>query len=131
VKVRYTRLLPAAKPSPTPSAACGRNVPYLGRLALNFALEFPSQWFAFLNPGSGATQQTFSFVMAAGMLPANLPSRIATEIYAELKLAEGRSLGGTLDGDADHRHRFRCDHQTLTFDTRPRFAANLSIANWG
>ena len=107
------------------------HAPYTSRLALNFALQFPSQWFAFLNPGSGATQQQFSFVAARSMLPANLTIEDATEIYAELQLAAGRSLGGTLTATLTIGSGSRATTQTLTFDNKTTaLLPNLSIANW-
>jgi hypothetical protein len=130
VKVRYTALA-GGKGFTDAVRGMLRNVPYLGRLALNFALEFPSQWFAFLNPGSGATQQQFTFVMARSMLPANLTIDNATEIYAELRLAAGRSLDGTLTATLTIGSGSGAPTQTLTFDNKTTaLLPNLSIANW-
>ncbi|MDZ3833117.1 MAG: neuraminidase-like domain-containing protein [Sphingopyxis sp.] len=108
-----------------------QDVPYLGRLALNCALEFPSQWFAFLNPGSGATQQQFSFVAARSMLPANLTIGEASEIYVELQLGDGRSLDGTLIATLTIGSGSDATTQTLSFDNKTSaLLANLTIADW-
>lgn len=130
VNVRYTALA-GGKTFTDAVRGMLQNVPYLGRLALNCALEFPSQWFAFLNPGSGATQQQFSFVAARTMLPANLAIEDATEIYAELELAQGRSLGGTLTATLTIGAGSDAATQTLTFDNKTSaLLPNLTIADW-
>ncbi len=130
VKLRYTALA-GGKAFTDAVRVMLQDVPYLGRLALNCALEFPSQWFAFLNPGTGATQQQFTFVAARSMLPANLTIGEATEIYAELTLAEGRSLDGTLTATLTIGSGPGAATQILTFDNKTSaLLPNLSIADW-
>lgn len=70
--------------------------PYVGYVAFNFAVQFPSQWYAFMNPPSEALSQEFSFTMLATYFPYGMNLENVSSIYLQLSLSPDTQLGGTL-----------------------------------
>lgn len=86
---------------------------YMGYVAFNFGVQFPSEWYSFMNPPAGAQGQQFSFEMLSTYFPFGMNIEKVSAIYLQLNLAPGVQLGGTLS-------------TTLQIDTQAPIAADFN-----
>lgn len=107
-------------------------IPFIGQRAFNLAVDFPGQWFAFMHPAEGATEQSDQFEMLRTFFPPNLSLTHLTQIFAKAALAEGVSLGGALTAALEIGSGGTKVSETLTFDAATGIAqvSGLSISNW-
>ncbi len=73
-----------------------RPLPYVNYRLFSLAQDFSAAWFAFVTPPMGATSQSMTFAVPAGLFPANLSGLTLIGLQFQLFVAEGLAFTGTL-----------------------------------